>query len=329
MPDPTQIPEAPRAGQRFTWRARPVYRRTQRREQLMTIAPEAPATSLVPSFLELEITRRCQFTCASHCYAEASPAKGHGVMTSDDWKRVVNEAAALGVRKVQFIGGEPTLHPDFTELVEHALAEGLRVEVYSNLYRVRLEHWTLFTRPGVTLATSYADTDEGHDQVTGRRGSHAATRSNLIEAHRRGIHVRVGIVDVLDGQCVDQARAELEALGITDVHTDRVRDVGNAIKGGGLPSTSALCGRCAHGIAAILSDGTVTPCVLGRFLPAGQVQETTLELVFASPRWQQVAASIPARRHDPCGPDCSPNDDSQGGGGTCDLADGVTPSPTG
>ncbi|MGW4298448.1 radical SAM protein [Streptomyces sp. NPDC004646] len=294
----------------------------------MTIAPESPVTHRIPSFLELEITRRCQLTCASHCYAEAGPTKGHGTMTGDDWKRVISEAAALGIKKIQLIGGEPTLHPCFAEILGHALAEGLEVQVYSDLYRVRLDHWALFARPGVTLATSYyADTDEGHDQVTGRTGSHSATRANLIEAHRRGIRVRVGIVDVFDGQRVAEARAELEALGITDVHTDRVRGVGNAFKDAGIPSVSELCGRCANGIAAILPDGTVTPCTIGRFLPAGSVQGASLKQVFASQQWQQVAASIPADRHDPCGPDCSPNDDSSGGGGTCDPASGVTPNP--
>ncbi|MGW6145697.1 radical SAM protein, partial [Streptomyces sp. NPDC055140] len=235
----------------------------------MTIAPETPSTTtpIIPTFIELEITRRCQLTCPSHCYAEAGPTQGHGVMTGDDWKRVISEAAALGAKRIQLIGGEPTLHPDFAALVEHALVEGLEVQVYSNLFRVRREHWALFARPGITLATSYyADTGDGHDQVTGRKGSHARTRANLVEARRRGIHVRVGIVDVVDGQRVQEARAELEALGITDVHTDRVRAVGNAAKGASLPSTSSLCGRCAHGMAAILSDGTVTPCVLGRFL---------------------------------------------------------------
>lgn len=133
--------------------------------------------------------------------------------------------------------------------------------------------------------------------------------------------LQVGIVDVLDGQRVEEARAELEVLGITEVHIDRVRGVGNAAKDAGLPSTSELCGRCATGIAAILSDGTVTPCVLGRFLPAGQIKDMSLERVFSSPQWQQAAASIPASRHDPCGPDCGPNDDSQGGGGTCGPAD--------
>ncbi|MFJ4800900.1 radical SAM protein [Streptomyces murinus] len=291
----------------------------------VTLEPPVAKPPTVPRLLELEITRRCQLTCPTHCYAEAGPRQGHGTMTTDEWKRIISEAATLGTERIQLIGGEPTLHPGFGELVEHALSSGLKVIVYSNLYRVRAEHWELFARPGVSLATSYyADTDDGHDQVTGRTGSHAATRANIIEAHRRGIHVRVGIVDVLEGQRVAEARADLKSLGITDIHTDRVRAVGNAAKGTALPSTSALCGRCANGIAAVLSDGAVTPCVLGRFLPAGHVQGNTLQGVFASPSWRQVAASIPASRHDPCGPDCGPNDDSCKGGGTCDPASGLT-----
>ncbi|WP_327391437.1 radical SAM protein (plasmid) [Streptomyces microflavus] len=284
----------------------------------------------VPGSLELEITRRCQLTCASHCYAEAGPTQGHGDLRVEDWKRITAEAAELGVTRVQFIGGEPTLHPDFAELVEHALTQGMQVQVYSNLFRVRPEHWALLARPGITLATSYyADTDEGHDEVTGRSGSHAATRANLLKAQQLGIPLRVEIVDVLEGQRVEEARAELEGLGITQVHIGRLRGVGNAAGGNGLPSTSELCGRCAHGVAAILSDGTVTPCVLGRFLPAGQIQDRQLQDVFASPQWQQIAASIPAGRSGPCGPDCGPNDDSQGGGGTCGPAADAVPPPAG
>lgn len=32
-------------------------------------------------------------------------------MAVDDWRRVIEDGAALGVRMVQFIGGEPMLHP--------------------------------------------------------------------------------------------------------------------------------------------------------------------------------------------------------------------------
>jgi MoaA/NifB/PqqE/SkfB family radical SAM enzyme len=33
-------------------------------------------------------------------------------MSRSEWCRVIDEAAMLGVQLVQFIGGEPTLHPD-------------------------------------------------------------------------------------------------------------------------------------------------------------------------------------------------------------------------
>lgn len=65
-------------------------------------------------------------------------------MTAEDWHRLIDEAAALGARSVQFIGGETSLHPAFTELVEHALRVGLNVRVHAKLYRVRVEHWRLF-----------------------------------------------------------------------------------------------------------------------------------------------------------------------------------------
>ncbi|MGW1290598.1 radical SAM protein, partial [Streptomyces sp. NPDC002586] len=215
----------------------------------MTFAPEAPTTAL--RFLSLEITGRCQLTCPAHCYANAGPTRGHGSMTSDDWHRLIDEAAALGTTTVQLIGGEPTLHPDFADLVEHAIGVDLRVRVYSNLVRVRTEHWTIFQHPKLSLATSYYSDDANeHDAITGRSGSHAATRANIVEALRRRIRVKVGIVDMGAGQRVEQARAEMQALGVHEVRVDQVRAVGNAAGAAVPPPVSALCGRCGNGKAA-------------------------------------------------------------------------------
>ncbi|WP_405961329.1 radical SAM protein [Streptomyces sp. NBC_00024] len=284
----------------------------------MSIPTVAPAIPAPMAFLELEITSRCQLTCASHCYAEAGPTKGHGTMTGEDWRRVIDQAADLGVKTVQCIGGEPTLHPEFTELVWHALNAGLGVQVFSNLYRVRAEHWELYGHPRVTLGTSYySDDPEEHDSITGRKGSHDSTRANIVEAVRRGIHVKVGIIHMRDGQRSEEARAEMAALGVGRVHVDRVRGVGNAAKTL-IPSTSELCGRCALGKAAILPDGKVAPCVLGRFLTAGDVKSGSLADVFAGQQWAQLAASIP-RHHGSCVPDtCTPKEDS------CQPSPGVT-----
>ncbi|MBQ0828911.1 radical SAM protein [Streptomyces tagetis] len=275
----------------------------------MTVAPEAP-TRQAPEFLELEITGKCQLTCPSLCYAEAGPTEGHGSMTTDDWKRVIGEAAEIGVKRVQLIGGEPTTHPDFETLAQHALDLGLAVQTYSNLYRVRAGHWDLFRHPKASLATSYhSDVAEEHDRVTGRQGSHRATRANIVQALDRGIPLQVGIVHVFEGQRTAQAREELLALGVRTVNVDRVRSVGRGEVH--VPSTADLCGRCADGRAAVMTDGGITPCVLGRFLGTGNVKAEGLAAVFAGQRWRETAASIPPRRVTACPPDDS---------GDCDPA---------
>lgn len=128
-------------------------------------------------------------------------ARFHGQMTTSDWCRVIDESTTVGTEMVQFIGGEPTRHPDLPRLVDHARGRGIEVEVYSNLVHVRPELWETCTRPGVRLATSYyADNAAQHEVITKRRGSHARTQRNIIEALRRSIPLRVGIVDVHDGQ---------------------------------------------------------------------------------------------------------------------------------
>lgn len=152
-------------------------------------------------------------------------------MEVDDWRRVIGEAATLGVRMVQFIGGEPTLHRALPELVSHALSCGLTVEVFSNLVHVSSSLWSVFSQPGVRLATSYyADHARQHEAVTGRRGSYASTMANIAETVRRSVPLRVGLIDIIDGQRVEQARQQLESLGVTSISTDRLRQVGRGAR---------------------------------------------------------------------------------------------------
>lgn len=288
----------------------------------MTIAPEAP-TAL--RFLSLEITGRCQLSCPPLCYAKSGPTRDHGSMTEDDWNRIIDEAVALGVEYIQIIGGEPLLHPAFVRMVQRGIDRGLRIRVYSNLVRVRAMHWRLFEHPNVSLATTYHSTVAAeHDEVTGREGSHEATRANIVEAVRRGIPLTVAVLDGGDPERAELARAEMQALGVHKVRVSEVRAVGNAA-GAVLPSVSSLCGQCANRKAAVLPNGQVAPCEIGRFLTAGSVKDASLASVLASDRWAEVAASIPRRLGaDLCPPDCAPNDDSACGpdnSGPCGPAD--------
>lgn len=287
----------------------------------MTIAPEAPTLR----FLSLELTGRCQLTCPMLCYAASGPTRSHGSMREDDWLRTVDQAVALGVEEIQLIGGEPTLHPSFVPITQRAVTAGLRARVYSNFLRLRDEHWRLFEHPSIRLATTYhSSTPAEHDGVTGREGSHQATRDNILRAVRRGIPLNVAVLDAGDHERAERARAELHALGVHDVHVGVVRAVGNAA-GGALPSPSELCGRCGDQRATILPSGDVAVCEIGRFLTAGSVLTASLETVLSSVQWAQVSAKVP-RKMDPtaCHPDCQPSDSD-----SCDPGKNTPCNPMG
>ena len=207
-----------------------------------TIEPEQDDAVTVTRYLSLDLTRKCQLAC-THCYNESGPEGTHGTMTREDWLRALDQAAEFGVATAQMIGGEPTMHPDFRELVDHALKLGLEVEVFSNLVHVSAENWELYQRPGISLATSYySDRAEVHNAVTGRP-SHRKTRANIEKAVHLGVPLRVGIVTTGESDDGSAARADLEALGVTSIRIDRAREFGRGALGLE-PDMANLCGRC-------------------------------------------------------------------------------------
>ncbi|GAB2839117.1 radical SAM/SPASM domain-containing protein [Lentzea nigeriaca] len=256
-------------------------------------------------FAWLEITGKCQLSC-THCYADSGPRGTHGAMRTRDWSRAISQLAELGVQSVQFIGGEPTLHPDLPSLVDHTLDAGLSVEIFTNLVDIGPRLWDTFSRPGVRLATSYySDTASQHDAVTRRRGSHARTQANIVEARTRDIPLRAGVIDVSSSTFIGQqrtraARDELSRLGVSHVGSDRLRGVGRGAASS--PSPDELCGRCGHGAVAISATGEVWPCVFARWISLGNILDTDLSVILS-----KVAAATPAS-----GSSCWPQ-----GGGSC------------
>ncbi|MDX8146146.1 radical SAM protein [Lentzea sp. BCCO 10_0061] len=267
-------------------------------------------------FAWLEITGKCQLSC-THCYAESGPRGDEGVLRTRDWFRTIDDVAELGAHSIQFIGGEPTLHPDLPEFVDRALTAGLEVEVFSNLVHISPRLWDTFSRPGVRLATSYySDTASQHEAITRRRGSHARTRANIAEALRRDIPLRAGVIDVSSSERIGlqrtrAAQADLSSLGVSKVGIDRLRRIGrgaNASPGSDQPSSDQpssdqLCGRCGHGAVAISPSGDVWPCVFARRIQLGNILDTDLATILST---AQLTPSITA------GPSCWPQ-----GGGSC------------
>jgi PqqA peptide cyclase len=81
-----------------------------------------------PLALLAELTHRCPLRCP-YCSNPLELDRASRELGTDSWKRILGEAAALGVLQVHFSGGEPTARRDLVELVAHAAKAGL----YTNL----------------------------------------------------------------------------------------------------------------------------------------------------------------------------------------------------
>ena len=86
-------------------------------------APEVALTSLDTLWFQVGGTV-CNLAC-THCFVSCSPTNHtHELMSLDQIRPYLQEAASLGVREYYFTGGEPFLNPEMEEILEETLTVG-------------------------------------------------------------------------------------------------------------------------------------------------------------------------------------------------------------
>ncbi len=219
-----------------------------------------------PYALLAEITYRCPLHCpycsnpvaASLCEAPRRPQGGgysNGELTTEEWKRVIREAAALGVLQTGFSGGEPLARSDLAELIRAAR----EAKLYTNLItsgigmdddRVRalrdagLDSIQLsFQSDESTLADEIAGTrahERKLDVAAKIRAAGISLSLNFV-IHRRNIDRLPQIIDLteaLGAERVELANVQFygwafrnrAALLPTREQVDRARDIATAAK---------------------------------------------------------------------------------------------------
>lgn len=268
------------------------------------------------SFLWLEITGKCNLTCG-HCYADSGPlAEVYGSMTFDDWTRVLDEAADLGCRQVQFIGGEPTMHPHLSDLVDRANHKGFEfIEVFTNATRLGSELVGCFRRNRVQVATSfYSDDPSTHDRITRVHGSWARTVEGIRKVVDAGLSLRAGLIEMEENAGhFERTSKFLQELGVSSIGNDRRRGVGRGDMldiGERRERFEELCGHCWEGKLCVTPSGESFPCVFSRATPLGDARSGLTAILMGQKLWTfrsalheytQSQGSITN-----CHPDCSP-----------------------
>jgi sulfatase maturation enzyme AslB (radical SAM superfamily) len=254
---------------------------------MIDVTDRTAATCASLDFLWLELTNQCNLEC-SHCYAESGPyTPAKNGLNRAQYRQLIAEAFEAGCRRIQFIGGEPTLNRDMPELIELCSNLGYTfVEVFTNLTRLRDGLLACLSQNGVHVATSvYAPTAEIHDKITHFPGSFAHTVSNLRKLLEYGIPVRVGVIEMQQnsGQ-VGAAVRFIKNLGIQNVGTDRLRHFGRGGIDNNRSNMTELCGQCADKLLCVSFDGKVSPCIMSKSWSVGSMLDTPFDELITSER---------------------------------------------
>src|SRR5882724_4418035 len=90
-----------------------------------------------PICLTWELTYGCNLACV-HCLS-SSGRRDPRELTTDELYAVVDELAAMQVFYVNIGGGEPTLRPDFWDLLDYSVGHAVGVKFSTNGSRINAE----------------------------------------------------------------------------------------------------------------------------------------------------------------------------------------------
>ena len=219
-----------------------------------------------PYALLAEITYRCPLHCpycsnpvaASLRESPGRPQAGgysNGELTTEEWKRVIREAAALGVLQIGLSGGEPLARHDLAELIRSAREAKLYTNLITSGIGLDDKRVRLLRDAGLDSIQLSFQSDESSlaDEIAGAR---AHARKLEIAAkiraagiplslnfviHRRNINrltQMIELAEALGAERVELANVQFygwafrnrEALLPTRKQVDRARDIATAAK---------------------------------------------------------------------------------------------------
>ena len=113
----------------------------------------------------IDITNRCNLACR-HCYNDSGRMPIQE-LSLDEIIRLLDELQAMGQKTLHISGGEPTLHPDFSGIVQEAQRRDMRVTMSTNGQYTEVVRHMLSTLTFLQIAVSLEGMQENTARVRG------------------------------------------------------------------------------------------------------------------------------------------------------------------
>ena len=136
-----------------------------------------------------ELTLACDLRCG-HCGSRAGKPRPDELTTMEAFQ-VVDDLAQLGCRQITLAGGEPTLRPDWQEIIKRIRTHKMRVTLLSNGFTWSPESAQLARQAGVSQMGFSLDGLEATHDLVRRRGSFAKVKRSVEYSRAEGIRVAI------------------------------------------------------------------------------------------------------------------------------------------
>jgi len=107
-----------------------------------------------PDYIQLYPTLRCNLSCG-FCFNQGLPEMRD--MSFEAFKELADRCKRLGIGTIDVMGGEPTLHADLPRLMEHAIKQGLMINMSSNGQDTQQLTDIMYKHPEVRVGISVND----------------------------------------------------------------------------------------------------------------------------------------------------------------------------
>ncbi len=189
-----------------------------------------------PTTLLAELTHRCPLHCP-YCSNPLELVRAGSELTTDEWRRVLDQARELGVLQVGLSGGEPLARRDLEPIAAHARALGCYTTLVTSglgLTRGRAEALRAAGLDHVQI--SFQDTDDASAERIA--GSAAVRRKHDAAALVRDLGFAFSINVVLHRANVDRVGALIDLA--LDLGADRLELANTQYYGWALANRAAL-----------------------------------------------------------------------------------------
>lgn len=282
--------------------------------------------------VSLEITHKCNLQC-KHCYSNSGTKREHE-LTYEEFRKLIDQLAHIGVLNVMVTGGEPLLHPHFFEIIEYIRSRPMSCMLFTN-GTLLTEHIVKKLKNlnvlcvAISLDGATAETHDSFRSVPGSfektveaikmlKGAGIPVRGNIC-IHKGNLNEIAAIITLLKQLGVDAYRmwpvSYSGRYGDSDIFVTReeIADVFKKVKQYKVERGEKLemeffysqqvknCG-IGSGNLTIRSNGIVVPCTpFPDDASLGNVRETTVAEIWNNSPFLNEARTINAFEHEMCG----------------------------